>query len=214
MSFTLHSPLRVEEHRVLAKCTLEGRVLDLGGSKYSKYQKLFNGTHEITTLNIDERTNPDIVHDLELNLPIENNTYNAVLMVNVLEHIYAYRQLVEESFRVLQKEGRVICVVPFLFPEHPSPSDFHRFTKEALQKLFEEVGYREVEIEALGSGVFLTSLAFFDRLLPFPLRLLSSTIGVACSRGADWIFSTIAHYTGRGYDPSTYALGFMLRAKK
>lgn len=126
------SLLRVEEHNALAGITLSGRVLDLGGDKHSEYLRFFNGTFETTTLNLSEAVQPDIVHDLEQPLPIADGLYDHVLLINVLEHIFDYRALLRETVRVVKLGGSVVVVVPFLFPVHPSPNDYHRFTSSAL----------------------------------------------------------------------------------
>jgi SAM-dependent methyltransferase len=210
----LLSPLRREEHKALSRIVLEGSVLDLGGSKKSKYQKLFKGNHQITTVNFDKGTKPEIFHNLEETLPTENDSYDNVLLINVLEHIYNYKQLVEESFRVLKTGGQVVVAVPFMFPTHPSPSDFQRFTKEALEKIFKDSHFSEIEIKSLGTGVFMTNLGMLDRLMPFPIRIFTSTLGVLCAHASDWFFSKLARLMGKKYDPDTYALGFVLTAKK
>jgi SAM-dependent methyltransferase len=210
----LLSPLRRQEHKALSEITLEGSVLDLGGSRKSKYQSLFKGKHTMTTVNFDEGTKPEILHDLEIPLPTENDSYNNVLLINVLEHIYNHRQLVTESFRVLKSGGQVVVAVPFMFPEHPSPHDFQRFTKEALEKIFKDAHFSEIEIKSLGTGVFLTCLGMIDRLMPYPVRIITSTIGLVCAYILDWLFYRLAKLMAKKYDPHTYALGYILTAKK
>lgn len=210
----LLSPLRREEHKALKSISLEGSILDLGGSRFSKYQGLFGGNHQITTVNFDKNTKPEIFHDLERPLTVESNMYDNVLLINVLEHIYSYRQLVEESFRVLKSGGQTVVAVPFMFPIHPSPSDFQRFTKENLEKLFTEVGFKEIHVQALGSGVFMTNLGMLDRLMPFPVRIFTSTLGLVLAIALDWLFTKFARLVKKKYDPDTYALGFVLTAKK
>jgi SAM-dependent methyltransferase len=210
----LLSPLRRQEHKALSEIVLEGSVLDLGGSRKSKYQSLFRGEHTITTVNFDEGAKPEILHDLETPLPTENDSYDNVLLINVLEHIYNYKQLVTESFRVLKSGGQVVVAVPFMFPEHPSPSDFHRFTKEALKKVFTDAHFSEIEIKPLGTGVIMTNLGMLDRLMPYPIRIFTGTVGAFCAYVSDWLFYRLAKLMGKKYDPHTYALGYILTAKK
>ena len=186
----------------------------MGGSRKSKYQSLFGGTYQITTVNFDEKAQPEILHNLEEPLPTENDSYDNVLLINVLEHIYLYKQLVEESFRVLKSGGQVVVAVPFMFPTHPSPSDFHRFTKEALEKIFTDAHFEEIEIKILGSGVFMTNLGMLDRLMPYPARIFTSTVGFVFALALDWVFYGLAKLMGKEYNPDTYALGFVLTAKK
>src|SRR3989344_6165360 len=110
----INTLLRNAEHDALKRVTLSGTVLDLGGDRRSDYQSVFNGTYTLTTLNADKNAEPDIVHDLETPLPIEKSSFDNVLLINILEHIFNYRELLAESARVLKHGGQSVIVVPFL----------------------------------------------------------------------------------------------------
>lgn len=208
------SLLRHAEHKALSAIHLEGRVLDIGGSKASAYQALFKKTCEITTVNLDPYVSPDIVADLEEPLAIAHNTYDGVLLVNVLEHIFNYRQLLSESVRVLKPGGTLVVVVPFLFPVHPSPGDFHRFSAQALERLCEGYMLQDVSITPLGTGVFSARYLLLDRLLPWPLRAAGYITVRYIALLLDILFIWLAHLFGKKYDPADYALGYCLTAKK
>jgi SAM-dependent methyltransferase len=208
------SLLRLEEHRALSQMVLSGRVLDLGGDKKSNYLQFFQGRFETTTLNMSEDARPDIMHDLEKLLPIEDASYDHTLLINVLEHIFNYRALLGEAKRVTRSGGSVVIVVPFLFPVHPSPEDYHRFTASALQKECEALGLQVASIETLGRGVFSARYVLLDRLLPKPLRLLSFYTLRYITYGADALFASLAKALGKKYDPREYALGYCLVAHK
>ena len=125
--------LRLAEHKALSRVQLSGRVLDLGGDTHAEYRAYLKGQHAITSVNMDPATSPDITHDLETPLPITSGAYDHVLLINVLEHVYEYRQLLAEAYRVVRPGGTVTVVVPFLFPIHPDPHDFWRFSGETLR---------------------------------------------------------------------------------
>jgi hypothetical protein len=130
------SYLRAAQDRALQTLALSGEVLDLGGDGRASYQRMFSGSFCITTLNLDRSTLPHIVHDLERPLPIPDETYDHVLLINILEHIYHASQLVCEARRVTRVHGTVIIAVPFLYPIHVSDSahDYRRFTAESLRR--------------------------------------------------------------------------------
>lgn len=208
------SLLRLEEHRAMSRITLSGRVLDLGGDKNSNYVTYFKGTFTTTTVNISEKSKPDIVHDLEHPIPLADASYDGALLINVLEHVFNYRQLLQESVRILRPGGTVVIVVPFLFPIHPSPYDFHRFTEMALRRECESAGLEHIEVWPLGSGVFAARYLMLDRLLPKPLRALNFYTFRYVVMLADTCVVRVVRMLGKKYVPGDYALGFCVHATK
>lgn len=207
------SILRKAEHAALAHLFLSGRVLDLGGSKKSAYQKIFRGDYTLTTVNLDEKAEPDVRHNLEKPLPFTDASYNAVLLINVLEHIFHTRELLAESVRVLAPGGTLVIVVPFLFPIHPSPDDFWRFTESALIRLLAEAGLKDIRIEPLGSGVCAARMLFIERLLPAPLQRVTALLHPLVTL-TDHSFTSLARVLGKQYRPKDYPLGYLAVAKK
>lgn len=208
------SLLRFEEHKALVQITLSGRVLDLGGDKNSEYLRFFKGTFETTTLNLSSKTRPDIVHDLEKPLPIADGSYDHVLLMNVLEHIFEYRALLQEAVRVLRPGGSIVLTVPLLYPFHASPGDYHRFTATMLEKELEKEGFVDIHIQSLGSGVFAARYLLLDRLIPRPLRVVNfyscRYVVQALDRGVEGL----SRFLGKKYDKADYALGHCVVAHK
>jgi len=202
------SLLRLAEHQALTNVSLEGSVIDLGGDTRSSYIACMPGNKTVTTLNFSEKAGPDILHDLEQPLPIANAQFDHALLINVLEHIYDYRQLLREAVRVIRPGGKVVIVVPFLFPIHPSPQDFRRFSAEALRRECAQAGLANVSLVALGSGVFAARYVLLDRLLPKPLRIAafySVRYGINL---LDALFTAGTKATRRAYRPEDYPLGY------
>ena len=206
----MHIPslLRIEEHKALSGVTLSGRALDLGGDKNSEYLRFFRGTFDTTTLNFSPEARPDIVHDLEQTLPIKDGSYDHALLINVLEHIFDYRALLQEARRVVKPGGSIVIVVPYLFPVHPSPEDYHRFTASALKKELEVAGLRDIRVQALGGGVFAARYLLLDRLLPRPLRIISFYTARYAAYGLDAFLIALTRMLGKKYVPEDYALGY------
>jgi SAM-dependent methyltransferase len=169
----MDSILRTEETKAFKTLTFEGKVLDLGGVKNSGYLRLVHGNFDITSVNFDINTGCDVIHDLEVTpIPFDNVSFDVVVINNTLEHIYHAQELVKESVRVLKKKGKVVITVPFLFPEHPSPHDYWRFTGDSMRLMLRDAGLSEVFITPLGTGVFTVCHHFIERLLPRPLRIV------------------------------------------
>jgi SAM-dependent methyltransferase len=146
--------LRREEYEALAGLSVDGAILDVGGSKKSGYHELIKGQHTIVTGNIDASYGVDVVFDAEKRWPFSDSSFDGVLLVNILEHLYRYDVALDESYRVLKPGGIVAGVVPFLFNVHASPNDYFRFTKSTLLRMFGDRGFRHVRVRELGTGAF------------------------------------------------------------
>ena len=57
--------LRKSQYQDLSEITLNGKILDLGGSVKASYHPLIKGEHEFTVVNLDERYGYDLKFDLE-----------------------------------------------------------------------------------------------------------------------------------------------------
>jgi SAM-dependent methyltransferase len=206
------SLLRNAECKSLSSVSLSGGVVDLGGEKRSDYRKVFKGTFTLTTVNLLKEAEPDVVADLEQPLPFADASYDAALLLNVLEHIFNYKILLREARRILKPRGAVVIVVPFMFPNHPSPHDYHRFTKEALERELAEAGFITVNMAVLGSGVFAVRYSSLERLLPGMLQRGLAPVAYPLVRMSDFVFARIAQLLRKKYAPDDYALGFSVVA--
>jgi SAM-dependent methyltransferase len=146
--------LRLEEYKHLARLTIDGAILDIGGSKKSGYHELIKGAHTITTGNIDASYGTDLIFDAQERWPAEDASFDGVLLINVLEHLYRYDVALDETARVLKRGGKVAGVVPFMFNVHGSPHDHFRYTRTTLERLLADRGFVEVRVEELGTGAF------------------------------------------------------------
>ena len=153
------SILRGEEYNRLANLKLTGTFLDLGGGRHSEYHKFLSSSEKnIHTANLEDSGACDFSVDLEKPLAIPSSSYDNVVCLNVLEHIYNFQNVIDESYRILKPKGTYILSVPFLFNIHGSPDDYFRYTKSSLQKMLSDRGFYEISIKEIGRGFF--SLVF------------------------------------------------------
>ncbi len=213
---TLSSPslLRRAEHNALSTIELSGKVVDLGGDSHGEYLTYFKGNFTSTAVNMDTDTAPEVFHDLEKPLPFKDGAFDHALLINVLEHIFNHRQLLSETVRIVKPKGSVIIAVPFLFPIHPSPNDYWRYSKQTLEKECAHAGLTITKIVPLGTGVFSVRYVLLDRLLPAPIRFVAYYSLRYVTIGLDRLFTATARMLGKRYDPSEYALGYIVHARK
>jgi SAM-dependent methyltransferase len=88
-----------------------------------------------------------------LNIPFANNSYDAVLCSQVLEHASEPGILLKEILRILKPQGVLFMTIPFFWPEHELPYDYRRFTRYGLQKLLETAGFESVNIKSVDCGL-------------------------------------------------------------
>lgn len=154
MHMATKSFLRREEYKALSQLSIDGEILDVGGSKKSGYHELIKGNHRIVTGNIDPTYSADLIFDAEEAWPFRDSSFDGVLFINVLEHLYHYDRALAEAHRVLKSNGVIAGVVPFMLNVHGTPNDYFRYTKSALERLLVDKGFKEVRIRELGTGAF------------------------------------------------------------
>lgn len=107
-------------------------------------------------------TRPDVFAD-GTRLPFDAESVDTVLALEVLEHIPDATAVVAEAVRVLKPGGTLVVSVPFAYPVHDAPYDFHRWTPMGLRTLLERPGLAVESLEARGrplpSAVLLLNIA-------------------------------------------------------
>lgn len=123
-------------------------------------------------------------------LPFEDETFDAVVSDQVLEHLEGDPQhAIDETFRVLKPNGVALHTTCFINPIHACPRDYWRFTPQALDLLARKHG--EI-IEASGWGnpyVWLYS-AFGLRFMPIPNNRWHPGHWIATKNDPAWPIST------------------------
>ncbi len=195
---------------LLRKISLTGRVVDLGGCRDADYHRFMVKNGEVTIVNLDSKTKPDLVCNLEEPLPLETGSFNAVLLINVLEHIYHYERVLKEAARIIRAGGEVVAVVPFLHPIHAAPNDYFRYSKSALKRLFIDNGFHLVMVTEIGGGVNLALVNLINRFLPAPLMVLIEYL----AQIIDHLFLFLTRCLGKNYRGNEYPLGYLIHARR
>jgi SAM-dependent methyltransferase len=88
---------------------------------------------------LDMRPGPgvDLVGDAPA-LPHADASVGTVIAMSTLEHVPRFWRAFAEARRVLRPDGALLLSCPFYFHIHSFPSDYWRFTPEALELLLED----------------------------------------------------------------------------
>ena len=157
---------------------LNGKVLEFGTSKNSskkfskfakntEYTEFYFADQNFKEDQLDEKHNRE---DLEKSLSYPNENFDNILVFNVLEHVYDFSNSVNEIYRILKKNGKIIGSVPFFYRVHGAPNDYYRFTAEAIEKKLIDTGFKNVCVKQIGYGPFTVCyVMIFDYLKKIPL---------------------------------------------
>jgi SAM-dependent methyltransferase len=156
--------LRILMNRSLGDETLRGKVVDIGGGRNPDYFDYFKKEGDIMVEPIDgSLSGIDFETDA---VPHADGSIDTVILCNVLEHVYNYEHLLAEVRRIMKADGQLIGFVPFWIGYHPDPRDFFRYTKEALERIFKDVGFSDARIRAIGGGPILANFNTIVLSLP------------------------------------------------
>ena len=180
---------------------LQGIILDVGaGTGYGARFLDPNKTKYIPT-DIPGGRNPEdslitkITEKIKIycscyELPFSKDRIDGIMMISVLEHLENPRIALNEAYRILIPGGHIIVAVPFAFPVHGFPMDFHRWTREGLKLDMMNAGFEIIEAKYLGNifaslglniNLFMkysiikgknASMAIILLCLAFPLRII------------------------------------------
>jgi SAM-dependent methyltransferase len=124
-----------------------GKLIDIGcGDK--PYEKMFANVEkyeglEITTT-VHTSTKADYFYDGN-SFPFEKESYDSVILNEVLEHVFNPSVLFAEIKRIMKVDGKLLITVPFVWDEHEQPYDFARYSSFGLAHLLKTNGF-EIEV--------------------------------------------------------------------
>lgn len=194
----------------------KGHLLDLGCGQVPLYAAYKDHITDNTCVDwenaLEENLFIDKYCDLNLPLPLEDGTYDTIILSDVLEHIQKPHLLWEEMYRVMNSDGSLLLNVPFFYWLHADPYDYLRYTKYALRAMAEEVGFDIVSIGTVGGApeVLADMIAKLTVTIPF--------IGKFSARSIQYIISLfIRTKVGAKVSKKTanrFPLGYVMIVKK
>lgn len=209
------SLLRALEYEAINGLALEGRTLDVGGATKNSYYHLLRVDGRIDSLNLDATLRPTCVGDLNRALPLRDHCYDNVLSLNTFEHIPNDRQLLVELLRVLKPGGHFHIIVPFLYPVHGMPTEYHDYHRHTAQWWHDEISRHvtaagDIQIEPLVWDRMTSALSLWD----VSRTARSIVMLVSVVRDVRWWHLDRLPATARQQIAVDYPLGYYIRGRK
>lgn len=167
---TLRPQLNIWLEGYAVRWNLQGKnILEVGiggDEKPSGSYKFFGKGNKWTTLDKNSRWKPDILADItKSGLP--DNSYDIVIIVETLEHIWDYKKAISELYRITKEKLIIDC--PFNYPFHIDSirdnaqwqdwDDYFRISPAAMNKLLKDIGFKKDKIETLFNGILTLCIA-------------------------------------------------------
>lgn len=182
----IHPPLYQHDYHVLRQLydTLEKlastylsprkRVLVDYGCGSAPYKNLFLPyVNRYLGIDIGNNRQADILIAKNTKIPLKDKSVDVILSTQVLEHVDGVDFYLSETKRLLKREGLLLLSTHGVWPYHPYPEDFHRWTRKGLEKLLQNNGFKCLEIISI-LGPFATVTQF--TLLLIAERLIGKGI--------------------------------------
>lgn len=125
----------------------DSTILDLGCGTMP-YRSMFTA-RGARYLGADISGSPDIFIEAEGPIPVADNSIDFVVSFQVLEHVRNVSAYLSAARRVLRTNGRIFLSTHGVWPYHPHPTDFWRWTQDGLRITLEDSGFRIDKVTAL-----------------------------------------------------------------
>jgi SAM-dependent methyltransferase len=167
---------------VLSNCT----VLDMGCGTMP-YRSLFT-SRGARYVGADIDGTPDIRVGLDGALPLADESVDFVVSFQVLEHVRYVPAYLSTVRRVLKRGGAMFLSTHGVWPYHPHPTDYWRWTRDGLCVTLEEAGFRMLRLTALcGPAAWISMFPLLASKKAFgpawpalaPLNLVVNTLAAA-----------------------------------
>jgi SAM-dependent methyltransferase len=197
-------------------------ILDFGAGHGDFAQVLQQ--REVIALDVFPYDEVDLVCDLQTVNPFKPSSFDAIVLMNVLEHVQQPEKLLKTLAGLLRPGGSIIVTVPFMMKLHQLPYDFYRYSHLQLGNIGHEAGLEITAIEGYYDPVLLLNESMLNVrsfALPEKAFLTRKLSRVIIAIGM-WFLSGLNHLIGKGHvgDPRTekipYPIGYhvVYRASK
>ena len=130
----------------------EALILDVGAGR-GDFSAAFKGRSYLA-LDVYPYPEVDLVCDLTQRNPFHPARFDAIVLMNVMEHIFDTHAIMATLRQLLKPNGILIVAIPFMVKIHQAPVDYVRFTHYALQRLGDDHRLETVLVEGYYDPIF------------------------------------------------------------
>ncbi|MBN2257953.1 MAG: class I SAM-dependent methyltransferase [Anaerolineaceae bacterium] len=128
-------------------------ILDFGAG-HGDFNAILNRRTTIA-LDVFPYDEIDVICNLEQINPFKKNSFDAIVLMNVLEHVRQPDKLLQTLRVLLKPTGMLIITIPFLLKLHQLPYDFNRFSHHQLKEMGLKAGLDILCIEGYYDPILL-----------------------------------------------------------
>lgn len=123
-----------------------GKILEIGGTPKDKDFYEFNPDTSYQVLNMEAGLGVDIVGDVHDSSLIDADTFDSIIIFNVLEHCYAPSIAVENIYKWLKSGGKCFAMVPSSIRTHATPKDYWRPLPDGFTWIFRDFSQQKLYV--------------------------------------------------------------------
>lgn len=166
---------------------VKGKVLDVGGAAffYTAQKKEFPFT---TWTTIDPEPEGETIKDERYryiqgdgcNMPFKDSSFDTVINMHVLEHVFEPNKMIAEIHRVLKMGGHAIFLIPCSANLHMAPFHYYNYTQFWIRRVMKDSNLQIVFFKPVGglwtstalrlSYLFLIAFRFSGMSTPYNKR--------------------------------------------
>jgi SAM-dependent methyltransferase len=127
-------------------------LLDVGAG-HGDFAQIYVGRKSLS-LDVVPYPEVDLACDLAECVPFRESTFDMLILMNVLEHVYNFHGLLDSLFYLIKPGGLLIIAVPFMIKIHQAPFDFQRYTHYSLEQMARQHGFEIALLEGYYDPIF------------------------------------------------------------
>jgi SAM-dependent methyltransferase len=160
----------VERSIALLASELVGELIDVGCGE-QPYRDYFSHVSRKLACDIDKKRGDVDFACPASKIPIGDNSLDAILCTEVLEHVPDPLAVWHEFYRILRAGGKVLLTTPMYWPAHERPHDYFRYPEDGLRFLAERTGFSILRLMPRGGvWAFLGQIVLHIMPQYFPWR--------------------------------------------
>ncbi len=160
-------PAAIERLAGLLALPPGARILDYGCAD-APYHHFFPSDAEVVGADLPGNSHATVEVRPDGTVPAPDQSFDAVLSTQVLEHVTDPGRYLAECLRVLRPGGRLLLSTHGIMVYHPDPDDYWRWTCAGLRRAVVEAGFAVVHFEGImglaATGIQLVQDATYYRV--------------------------------------------------